>query len=282
MERGNAIGEINKPFWRFLGGVKSFYKRGDFVKKRGHFCPARRICVAEVMDMVGELICLEEKGRGRLERVRLGPLPAVRWTLYAPEGLADWRLRRRLRRAERELLRAGAGRVVLGADFPYGDRLALLRTIDPVPVWRAAADVLALGALAAQGVAPAQGRVALSAPRLCPELERTAERLCPKVRGLVIDVPGGTDYARYLQAKFGLPVTPPAAGADVTAAFGPRGGRWGWRLELHGQTDLGGLAVSAEGMDLPPDCAGQVLALLWEQGEVRREGLCVRLAGRVP
>ncbi len=282
MERGNATGEINKLFWRFLGGVKSFYKRGDFVKKRGHFCPARRICVAEVMDMVGELICLEEKGRGRLERVRLGPLPAVRWTLYAPEGLADWRLRRRLRRAERELLAHGVGRVVLSRDFLYGDRLRRLRPVDTLPLWRGLADVLALGALDAMGIPYCRGRVALSAPRLCGELTGAAERLCPLVRGLLIDAPGGEDYARYLQAKFGLPVTPPAAGADVTAAFGPSGGRWGWRLELHGQTDLGGLAVSAEGMDLPPDCAGQVLALLWEQGELKPERLIVRPAEYAP
>ena len=47
------------------------------------------------------------------------------------------------------------------------------------------------------------------------ELTAAAERLCPLVRGLVIDAPGGEDYARSLQARFGLPVTPPAAGADA-------------------------------------------------------------------
>ena len=227
--------------------------------------------------MVGQLVLVREKGRLRVERSLLGPLPVLCAAVHEPQGLAPWRLARRIRRAERALVRAGAGRVVLGADFPYGDRLALLRTIDPVPVWRAAADVLALGALAAQGVAPAQGRVALSAPRLCPELERTAERLCPKVRGLVIDVPGGTDYARYLQARFGLPVSPVAAGADATAAFGPGGGRWGRSVELYAGGSLGGLSLGAEGVELPPDCAIQVLALLWERGEIKREKLCSRL-----
>ena len=232
--------------------------------------------MAGVMAMVGELVCLREKGRGRPERVRLGPLDAVRRTVYAPEGLSERRLDRRLRRAERELAGAGVGRVVLRAGFPYGDRLRLLRPVDPLPFWRDTADLLALTALDAEGVPYRRGRVALSAPRLCVELERAAERLCPLVRGLLIDAPGGEDYARYLQAKYGLPVTPPAAGAEVTVAFGPAGGRWGRSLELYGQVKLGGLTVLAEGVELPGDCWDQVLALLWERGEVKREHLTVR------
>ena len=226
--------------------------------------------------MVGELICLREKGRGRLERVRLGPLEAVRWTVYAPEGLPEWRLARRLRRAERELCAAHAGRVVLRAGFPYGDRLRRLRTVDPLPLWQGIADLLALAALDARGIAYRRGTVALSAPRLCTELERAAERLCPLVRGLLIDSPGGEDYARYLQAKFGLPVTPQAAGAEVTAAFGPGGGRWGTVLELYGQVNLGGLTVTAERTEMPEDCRDQVLALLWEQGVLDRNALVIK------
>ena len=234
--------------------------------------------MGEVMDVVGQIELRREKGRFRLEEVWLGPLAVMRAAVYEPEGLVPWRLARRLRRAERALARAGAGRVVLGRDFPYGDRLALLRPVDPLPFWRGCADVLALGALEAEGAPPSRGRAALSAPRLCPELERAAERLCPRVRGLLIDAPGGEDYARYLQAKFGLPVTPPAAGADVTVAFGSGGGRWGRRVELYEGGMLGGLTLTAEGVELPPDCEQQVLALLWERGgggggelRVRRE-----------
>ena len=225
------------------------------------------------MAMIGELVCVREKGRGRLERVRLGPLEAACWTVYVPEGLSERRLERRLRRAERELCAANVGRVVLRDGFPYGDRLRRLRPVDPLSLWQGIADLLALAALDARGVPYNRGRVALSAPRLCVELERTAEQLCPLVRGLLIDAPGGEDYARYLQRKFGLPVTPPAAGAEVTVAFGPGGGRWGQCLELYGQADLGGLTVTAEGLDLPEDCRDQVLALLWERGEVKREKL---------
>ena len=226
--------------------------------------------------MVGELVCLREKGRGRLEQVRLGPLEAMRWTVYAPEGLSEWRLERRLRRAERELCAAHVGRVVLRAGFPYGDRLRRLRTVDPLPLWRGMADLLALGLLDAQGVPYRRGTVALSAPWLCPELQAAAQRLCPLVRGLLIDAPGGEDYARYLQGQFGLPVTPPAAGAEATAAFGPGGGRWGRSLELYGQARLGGLTVTAEGLELPEDCRDQVLALLWERGALDRGALVIK------
>lgn len=226
--------------------------------------------------MIGQLMWSPEKGRGRAETVRLGSLEALRWTVHARPGLAAWRLDWRLRKAERALVRAGVGRVILGVGFPYGGRLTWLRPVDPIPMLRACADVLALGALAAEGVDGRRGRVALSAPRLCPELEGTAERLCPRVRGLVIDVPGGADYARYLQAKFGLPVSPPAAGADVTAAFAPGGGRWGRSVELYEGGCLGGLALAAAGVELPGDCGEQVLAILWEQGRVKRGQMCCR------
>ncbi len=242
--------------------------------------PAKRINVHEVREMVGELVWSTAKGRGRAERVALGPLTALRWTVHAPEGMARWRAERRLRRAERALVAAGVGRVVLRPDFPCRELLRVLRPVDVLPFWREAADVLALGALAAQGVEPRRGRVALSAPRLCPELIGAARRLCPQVRGLLIDAPGGGEYARRLQKEFGLPVTPPAAGADATVALGPGGGRWGRSVELYGAGSLGGLRLKAEGIDLPADCADQVLALLWERGELKRGTLCARLIDR--
>jgi len=226
------------------------------------------------MDMVGQLTLAREKGRFRVEKAELGPLKVLRGTVFEPEGLAPRRLQRRLRRAERALARMGVGRVVLGDGFPYGNRLDLLDRVDVLPLRRGCADVLALAALELEGVPARRGTVALSAPRLCGELESAAERLCPQVRGLLIDAPGGMDYARHLQARSGLPVTPAAAGADVTVAFGPGGGRWGRRLELYQGGVPGGLALGAEGLELPEGCAEQVLALLWEQGAVKRETLC--------
>lgn len=208
----------------------------------------------------------------------VGPLAMMTVTVYGPEGLPQWRLRRRLGRAEKTLLRGGARRVVLPEGFPYAQLLTGLRPVETLPFYRAIADVLALGALECQGVPPERGRVALSAPWLCPELMSTAERLCRRVRGLLIDVPGeGEEYARWLHGQYGLPVTPPPAGAEVTVAFGPGGRRWGQVLELHsGQAELGNLAVTAPGWELPGGCGDQILALLWELGAVSRDGLATK------
>ena len=46
-------------------------------------------------------------------------------------------------------MRAGAGRVVLGVDFPYRDRLALLRPVDVLPLRRGCA-----ACYAAEGIYP--------------------------------------------------------------------------------------------------------------------------------
>lgn len=223
--------------------------------------------------MVGRLVLIRGKGRFCLEEERLGPMRVLRGTVYEPDGLSPRRLARRLRHGERALLKAGVGRLVLGEDFPYAQRLAVLRPADPLPFYRAAADVLALGALELEGVPPERGRVALSAPRLCPELTDAALRLSPRVRGLVIDAPAGADYARYLQVRFGLPVSPAAAGAEVTVAFGPGGGRWGRAVELYPGGAGSGLVLRAEGLALPDDLADQALALLWERGGLKREAL---------
>ncbi len=70
--------------------------------------------------MVGELICVQGRGRGKAEPSSLGPLAAARWTVYVPEGLSPRRLARRLLRAERGLAKLGAGRVVLREGFQIG------------------------------------------------------------------------------------------------------------------------------------------------------------------
>lgn len=204
-----------------------------------------------------------------------GPLVIMAVTVCTPAGLSRRRLRRRIRRAETALLSGGARRVILPEGFPYVQMLSVLRPVEVVPFYRAVADVLALGALEGRGVEARAGRVALSAPWLCPELMGAAERLCPLVRGLLIDVPEeGERYARWLHGQYGLPVTPPATGAEVTVAFGPGGRRWGTALELYGgRGELGGVRLTAPDLELPEGCDDQVLALLWEMGAVRRDGL---------
>lgn len=228
--------------------------------------------------MVGRIICYRERGRGGLRQERLGGLTLMTGELYAPPGLPQWRLRRRLARLERSLTALGIGRVVLSEGFPYGGWLAKLRPVETLGFYREAADVLVLEVLRAKGVEPARAVVTLSGPWLCPELTRAARRLCPQVRTLRIDVPrAGEGYARWLQTEYGLPVAPPSGRTDVTLSFGPGGQGQGHVLRLYEPLPPEGPRLYARDVELPADCGQPLLALLWEGGAVKREALYARL-----
>lgn len=68
-----------------------------------------------------------------------------------------------------------------------------------------------------------------------------AERLCPQVRHLVVDVPGeGEELAAWLREEYGAAVLRPGGAApDVTLAFGPGGEERGRVLRLYGPAPRG-------------------------------------------
>lgn len=215
------------------------------------------------------------RGRGRLTpaEVEIGGVRLLSAALFVPPGCSGRRLERRLAALERTLLERGAGRVVTMPDFPYASRLTGLHPVEPVRLYQAAADVLILGWLARRGLQPERCAVVLEGPRLCWELTDCARRLCPRVRALGVDVPGaGTDFARSLQARYGLPVLPAGAQADLRVAFGPCPG--GAALRLYDPPVLDGLRLTAPELSLPAALELQLLTLLWEEGRVRRGQLC--------
>lgn len=228
--------------------------------------------------MLGRVVWEQSPGRTELDLERLGGLTLARATVHVPEGQGRLRRRMGLRRARRFFEQNGVRRLILpqeSGDSAFAD----FGRVDTLPFHRAVADLLALGALETAGVEPGRASVALSGPRLCPELRAAAERLCPQVRGLVIDVPGeGESYAAWLHRRYGLPVCP-GARAEVTLSFGPGGGQWGTVLGLYeGGETLAGLRVTGPELELPGDCEDQLLAALWEQGGLEREKL--RVEGR--
>lgn len=229
--------------------------------------------------MVGRIRYARGKGPGEVAEEDIGPLTVITATLWEPEGLGERRLKKRLYRLEKTLYRQGVGRVILPEGFPHTQRLELLRPVNVLPFYRGIADVLAMAWLEQCGIAVRQGRVALAASRLCPELCCAAERLCPQVRQLVIRVPeGGEDYARLLHSRYGLPVTPGSASADITLAFGPEERNGEPTLSLYGEGPA--IKLSVEGIDLPEDCAVPLLALLWERGYLVQKRLNITFLGQ--
>lgn len=228
------------------------------------------------MGAVGRLIWREARGRGSCDIHEYGVLTLVTATVCAPPALAMWRKRRRTRRAVRALRRAGVCQVIWPEECPWSAREAGFSTVSVEGLYQAQADRLALGALERLGIPQGEGRVALVGQRLTIPLQRTAQRLCPQVRGLLLQVgEAGEDYARWLHGQYGLPVAPAAAGADVTVAFSPGGPRWGRSLEVYGACTLDGVRLTAPALGLPEDIEEELLAVLWDRGAIRGEDLAL-------
>ena len=231
--------------------------------------------VPEVMGLVG-IVALEER-RGRRPVVteeRVLGLRCLRVSVPVRPGLREDRRKRRAEQGAAALYRAGVRRALTAEDFPDWPALEGqgLRSVDPEPFCQAIAVPLALAALRRAGILRVRATVALSGPRVSRPLFAAAERLCPQVRHLVVDVPGeGEELAAWLREEYGAAVLRPGGAApDVTLAFGPGGEERGTVLRLYGPAPgLAGLRPIPEEGGLPPDLAPlPLLSLLWECGRL--------------
>lgn len=222
--------------------------------------------------MLGQLT-LCPGGRGRAEAASLYGLPVLR-ARADPDGL--WG-ERRLRRAGRNLRRGGAVRVLAPGDAVRWPLLAALglRPVETEDFVRAQSAPLALAGLERRGLAPDRAAVALRGLRADYAMVRAAAQLCPRVRRLIIDAPGGgAELAAWLRREFGVPVLPPGERGALALRFHPEGGGEEPALALYGPVpDLGGLKLSAPTLaegdraDLP------LLAALWEGGRLPPEAI---------
>lgn len=223
--------------------------------------------------MIGQLV-FAPKGRGRAVPGRLYGLPVLRVEVDR-SGL--WG-ERRLRRGGRELRRRGVLRVLAPWDLGQLSPLERfgLRPVDPEPFVRAQAAPLALEVLDRQGLAPHQATVALRGLRADWEMARTAARLCPEVRNIVIDAPrGGEELARWLRSEFGMPVLPPDERGQAALAFqeGTSIQEEG-TLELYGaRPRLAGLTLSVPELEEEDRENLPLLAALWEGGRLAPEDI---------
>lgn len=211
----------------------------------------------------------------------IGLLTIADTVLYESRKLPVWLVRRRVKNMERLLRQHGVRRLIIDEAFPYSDCLVNWSLVDALPFYRSIADLLALAQLRCKGILPNSAVVAVSAPRISPELRSAAERLCQLVKGIAIDVPEeGERYAAWLHRQFGLPIR--AAGdADVTLAFAPVANAKGDLILLHQEClSLNGLRVTAPELDLPEGYDARLLAALWERGSLERKSL--HIEGRKP
>lgn len=223
--------------------------------------------------MVGRILCQAQRGQSRPQAEVLYGLTMLTVGLYLPENGEQELPERRIRAMERAFCRAGISRVIFPERFSGRERPLRVRPVDPMPLYRASAELLALELLRDRKISCRGARVALAGPRLCPELCTAAERLCQTVREVQIDVPGeeGERFARCLQQKFGVPVVPRRATADAAIAFGATGRAAD--LCLWGKSRI---RLEAAGLSLPEEIEQPLLMLLWEQGRIKRETLHVR------
>ena len=207
-------------------------------------------------------------GRGKGELAELYGLPVL-LVRTDPQG---WFGKRRLERAGYMLRRNGAGRVLLPREFEGRELLKRfgLRTVDPAPFLRSQADRLAIAGLRRRDTAPERATVSLAGERADREMAQIAVRLCPGVRRLVIDAPGGEALGRFLREEFGMPVLPPGEPAQLELRFQPGAGTGqNPALELYGhRPDLDGgrlwhPALNEEEQDDPA-----LLCALWEGGKL--------------
>lgn len=173
--------------------------------------------------MLGRVAWDSRPGRTELGLERLGGMTLARATVHVPPGLGRFRFRARLRRARRFFEQNGVRRIIL-PESGENSWFSGFGRVDALPFYRAVADLLALGALETAGLRPEQASVALSGPRLCPELRAAAERLYPQVRGLVINVPGEGARLRRLAPPQVRPAGLPARAGGCDGGLWPRRG----------------------------------------------------------
>ncbi len=200
----------------------------------------------------------------RLEQDRLLGLPLL--TLELPGRTRGQE--RRVKKGARLLAERRVTRVLTPPEFPHWPVLLErgLRPVDTQALRCALAPAWVRAALAVRGIPPEHAVLRLLGARESPDMARVACRLCPLVRNLVIDVPGGGTLAARLRREFGLPILPAQwAQADLDLRFDPG-------------PVLAGAAFTLARAELPADCEIlPLLSALWESGRVKTEEIVLQI-----
>ncbi len=208
-------------------------------------------------------ITVGERKKASLERVQICGLAL--WKLELPASGRGWE--RRAAAGLRLLKVQRVTRVLSAPDFPHWPMLLAqgFRRVDTCPLRCALAPGWGELMLRARGIEPRNAALRLEGRRASPDLTYVARTLCPLVRSLVIDVPGGENLSIALRREFGLPVLP---------------GHWEADLTLHFENGpvLVGASYGLKGDVLPRDCdALPLLCALWQCGRVPLEEITLQI-----
>lgn len=213
-------------------------------------------------------------GETEVLRVRFCTVPLKR-------GGPSFLMRRRCRRAARQLVRLGITRAVFPADFAWVGEFAAEDVLpaDPLPLYRALAAELVQAVMARRGSDERGVPVAVCADRLTAEVRQAVTALCIRNRYVVLSAPDREGaFCRQLRREYGAPVVQ-AEGAEqldragVVVLFSARAGLFRDQtvLELYDGGTLPPWQILPEEDDcLPEGCdRRQLMGALWAAGALR-------------
>lgn len=184
-------------------------------------------------------------------------------------------LPRNARKQKREIKRGVAllrknrvFRVLAPAQFPWWPLLERegLRPVETRALRYMLAPVWVAAQLNRRKIPPETAVLCLKGERFEPALEVLARQLCPLVRSLVFDVPGGVGAANRLRREMGIPVLP----SDFREVH--------LTVWLDDGPVLAGAEITLPGKELPPDCDRfSLIGALWECGRIKAEEIVLKL-----
>ena len=202
-------------------------------------------------------------------------------TVPLKQGGPAFLLRRRCRRAARQLAHLGITRAVFPADFTWVGEFAAEGVLpaDPLPLNRGLAAELVQAAVAQRGSDERGVPVAVCADRLTAEVRQAVTALCIRNRYVVLSAPDREGaFCRQLRREYGVPIVQ-AEGpeqldrAGVVVLFSARAGLFRDQtvLELYdGGTLPPWLILPEEDGRLPEGCdCHQLMGARWAAGALR-------------
>ncbi len=178
------------------------------------------------------------------------------------------RLEKKIKWAAEMLRNNHVTRVLTPPEFPWWTILirAGLRPVETRTLRTALTPAWVVAQLERRNVFPRDAVLCLKGERVEYDMERVARELCPMVRNLILDIPGGYETANRLRRELGMPILPKGfLNAHLT-------------LQFDGGPVLTGAEVVLPYGELPTDCDKfSLIGVLWETGRIHTEEIALKV-----